>query len=159
MRGLDSLREAGEREKRKVPFPANPLSDYVIPETIYNNEKYTFSIPKNPDEVIKWANILNNCMGSYSRMVNKEMYAFVFVKKNEKPYAALGLRQKREGRTCQLHRRTVLQNEQYAPPPRRAIKPLRKEMFSSKAEKSRASLDQSRITHLTFPLSVPTRTS
>lgn len=96
MRGLDSLREAGEREKRKVPFPANPLSDYVIPETIYNNEKYTFSIPKNPDEVIKWANILNNCMGSYSRMVNKEMYAFVFVKKNEKPYAALGLRQKRE---------------------------------------------------------------
>lgn len=96
MVGLNSIREAGEREKRRIPFPANPLSDYVIPETIYNNERYTFTIPKNPNEVITWANTLNNCMGSYSRMVNTEMYALVFVKKNEKPYAALGLSQKSE---------------------------------------------------------------
>ena len=129
MVGLNRIREAGEREKRRIPFPANPLSDYVIPETIYNNERYTFSIPKNPNEVITWANTLNNCMGSYSRMVNEERYAFVFVKKNDKPYAALGLRQKRE------EERVIYREEQFyrtnnVPLPLEEESHLWKEMFS-----------------------------
>lgn len=70
-----------------------PIKEKVntLPPLHKENTTYTFVYPERPADVRQWAESLNNCMSAYIQRVQQGDYTLIFVEKDKRPYAALGL--------------------------------------------------------------------
>lgn len=73
--------------------PRNELSSLndSLEEIVVGDDVYVWEAPKINKDIVLWSSMLNNCMSSYIRDVQDGSYTLSFVRKNGKPYAALGV--------------------------------------------------------------------